>query len=68
MKDIFIYIFILLYKPNPDNAYGLERANEFRFNKQLYEDKIKYFTKKYANPVFSDICKKYDNWDFSYDN
>ena len=67
MKDIFIYIFILLYKPNPDNAYGLERANEFRFNKQLYEDKIKYFTKKYANPGFNDIDKKYDNWDFSYD-
>ena len=66
MKDIFIYIFILLYKPNPDNAYGLERANEFRFNKQLYEDKIKYFTKKYANPIFCNIDEKYDNWDFSY--
>ena len=66
MKDIFIYIFILLYKPNPDNAYGLERANEFRFNKQLYEDKIKYFTKKYANPGFCNIDEKYDNWDFSY--
>ena len=66
IRETFIYIFGLLYKPNPDNAYGLERANEFRFNKQLYEDKIKYFTKKYANPGFCNIDEKYDNWDFSY--
>ena len=67
IRETFIYIFGLLYKPNPDNAYGLERANEFRFNKQLYEDKIKYFTRKYANPGACNICKKYDNWDFTYD-
>ena len=66
IRETFIYIFGLLYKPNPYNAYGLERANEFRFNKQLYEDKIKYFTKKYANPIFCNIDEKYDNWDFSY--
>ena len=66
MKEIFIYIYGLLYKPNPDNSYGLERANEFRFNKILYEDKIKYFTKKYAIPDYCDILKKYDSWDFSY--
>ena len=66
MSEVLSYIFGLLYKPNPDNAYELERANEFRFNKQLYEDKIKYFTKKYANPGFCDILKKYDSWDFSY--
>ena len=66
IRETFIYIFGLLYKSNPDNAYGLERANEFRFNKQLYEDKIKYFTRKYANPGFCNIDEKYDNWDFSY--
>ena len=64
IRETFIYIFGLLYKPNPDNAYGLERANEFRFNKQLYEEKVKYFTKKYANPLKS--WKKHDNWDFTY--
>ena len=67
IRETFIYIYGLFYKPNPDNAYGLERANEFRFNKQLYEDKIKYFTRKYAYPGASNICKKYDNWDFTYD-
>ena len=66
IREVFIYIFGLLYKPNPDNAYGLERANEFRFNKELYEEKIKYFTKKYANPGFANIDKKYNEWDFSY--
>ena len=68
IREVFIYIFGLLYKPNPDNAYGLERANEFRFNKELYEEKVKYFTKKYANPKYADIDKKYNEWDFSYDD
>ena len=67
MRETFIYIYGLLYRPNPDNAYGLERANEFRFNKQLYEEKIKYFTKKYANPRFCNIGKIYNDCEFSYD-
>ena len=53
--------------PNPDSPYGLDRANEFRTNRKLYEDKIKFFTGKYANPKFCNICKEYEeSWDFSY--
>ena len=67
MEEVFINIFCLLYFPNPDSPYGLDRANEFKTNRQLYEDKIKYFTKKYANPINANILKKYeDSWDFSY--
>ena len=53
--------------PNPDSPYGLDRANEFKTNKKLYEDKIKFFTRKYANPRFCNIGKEYEeSWDFSY--
>ena len=67
MEELLINIYCLLYFPNPDSPYGLDRANEFKTNRQLYEDKIKYFTKKYANPRFCNFCKKYEeSWDFSY--
>ena len=65
IREIFTYIFALLYNPNPNFAYGFERVNEFKFNRKLYEEKVKYFTKKYAN-AFT-FCKKHDKWDFSYE-
>ena len=64
IKEIFLYIFALLYNPNPNFAFGFERVNEFKFNRKLYEEKVKYFTKKYANPF--NFLKKHDNWDFTY--
>jgi hypothetical protein len=50
---------------NPDSPYGLARADELRYNKAMHEEKIKYFTKKYARP---DIANKEYNesWDFTY--
>ena len=52
---------------NPDSSYGLARADEFRYKRQLHEEKIRYFTKKYANPRDDDIgLKQYESWDFSY--
>ena len=50
---------------NPESPYGTERADEFRQNRALHEEKIKYFTKKYANP--SKAGETYDtNWDFTF--
>ena len=67
IKEVFINIFALLYSPNPESPYGIARADEFRTNRQLYEEKVKYFTKKYANPKYANIDKEYDDsWDFSY--
>ena len=67
MKEVFNDIFALFYKANPDYPYDINIANEFRYNRDLYEEKIKYFTKKYANPNLSDIDKEYNtSWDFSY--
>ena len=47
IKEVIIHLFYLFYKPNPNCGYGLERVYEFKENKNLYEQKIKYFTKKY---------------------
>ena len=67
IKEVAGNIFGLLYLPNPDSPYGLDRANELRFNRPLHEEKIKYFTKKYADPRFTDIDKEYfESWDFTY--
>ena len=65
IKQVLCDVFKLLYKANPECAYGSERANEFRFNRELYEEKVKYFTKKYANFEVAD--KEYnESWNFSY--
>ena len=65
MKEVLKEIFALFYVPNPNSPYGLDRADELRFNKPLHEAKIKYFTEKYANPNLEQI--EYNtNWDFTY--
>ena len=67
MIEVLTNIFGLFYMANPDSPYGLDRANELRNNRPLYEDKIKYFTKKYANPGLCNIDKAYtESWDFNY--
>ena len=51
----------------PDSPYGLDRAEECNNNRSLYEEKIRYFTKKYANSM--SYLKGFDrkkDWDFSY--
>ena len=66
MREVLTNIFALFYLDNPDSPYGLDRADEFRNNRSLYEEKIKTFTKKYANPMRG--FKKYpenQNWDFT---
>ena len=65
MREVLKEIFALFYVPNPNSPYGLDRADELRFNKPLHEAKIKYFTQKYANPSLKQI--EYNaNWDFTY--
>ena len=67
MMEVLTNIFGLFYMANPDSPYGLNRAEELRYNKPLHEEKIKFFTKKYANPSYADIDKVYnESWDFTY--
>ena len=68
VKDILVSIYSLLYMNNIDWAFSSDMAEEFRNNKSLYEEKIKYFTRKYAYPRVNIDFREYDNWDFTYNN
>ena len=62
-REMLTKLFTIFYMANPDSPYGLDKANEFKNNRLLYEEKVKYFTKKYANPLKA--WKNYDKtWDF----
>ena len=67
MLEVLTNIFGLFYMANPDSPYGLDRASEFRNNRELHEKKIRFFTKKYANPMSNNSTKFYnESWDFTY--
>ena len=66
VKDIIISIYSLFYMNNINCVFSSDMAEEFRNNKSLYEEKVKYFTQKYANPMIGN--REYNNWDFTYNN
>ena len=57
-------IFTIFYFQYPEYVFDIERAKEYKENKSLFEEKAKFFTKKYASP-FSSI-KDSNDWDFSF--
>ena len=65
IREVLSDIFALFYMANPESPYGLDRAGEFRFERALHEEKIRYFTQKYANYQMAN--REYTNsWDFSF--
>ena len=64
-RQLLTQLAFIIYNPNPDNAYELDRVIEYKFKRALYEEKAKYFTKKYANTLQSRI-RRAQKWDFSY--
>ena len=66
IRQVLVNIFALLYKPNPFPCYGIDRAEEFLNNFLIYDEKVKYFTRKYANPINSKkIYSRTEDWDFN---
>ena len=68
MNKVLPEIFDLFGKNNPDSPYdntNHTRRNEFVKDRALFEEKAKYFTKKYANPLGSQKVFT-TNWDFTY--
>jgi len=59
-------IFTIFYFQYPEYVFDIERAKEYKENKSLFEAKVKYFSKNYANPIKSIFY--YKIWDFSYNN
>ena len=69
IEDVIVSIYALFYMANPDNPYGLERRDEYINNKALYEEKVRYFTRKYAYLDINNIEREYNEfWDFSYNH
>ena len=64
IREILTNIFALFYMGNPQSPYGTDRQSEMLNTPQIFEQKIKYFTNKYANPNLG--YKEYDYWDFTY--
>ena len=66
IRELLINIFFLFFIPNPYNCFDLNQGRDLLDERDVYEEKIKYFTKKFANPMILEI--KYDrnkDWDFS---
>jgi len=68
-KEMLTKLYTIFYLQNPESPYGLDRYDEYRYNRALFEEKARYFTKKYANVIVSLKKKKDENkdWDFSFD-
>ena len=64
MRQVFVDIFALFYLGNPESPFSLDRKEEMKNNRPLYEEKVKYFTNKYANIALP--YKEYSSWDFTY--
>ena len=64
IREVLSNIFALFYLGNPESPYGLDRQSELMNNRPLFEEKIRYFTQKYASPQLG--YKEYDVWDFTY--
>jgi len=65
VKEILTKLYAIFYWPNPHSPYGLDIAEEYINNRQLYELKVKYFTRKYASPL-KKLKLDDQDWDFSY--
>ena len=42
-------------------------TNELKYHKDLYDEKIRYFTKKYASSTKTNKYEQNKSWDFTYD-
>ena len=67
VENVLIKIIEIFSNSNIPSRIFYDKLEEYKYNKSLYEEKVKYFTTKYANPNYCDIEKDYgDVWDFSY--
>ena len=65
-REILTKLYGIFYLTNPHSPYSTQQANEFRYNRYLYELKVKYFTKKYANINSYEDIKNSGEWNFSF--
>ena len=49
IEEVLSHIYLYFYKANPENAITRSMAEEFLVDRELYNNKIKDYTKKYAS-------------------
>ena len=65
IKQILLDIYALFYQQDTQSPFGFSRVEELNSNRDLFEKKIRYFTKKFASPNI--VNKEYkEGWDFFY--
>ena len=66
IREVLHNIYLLFYCQNPNSAYGTQKSKEYIEAREVYDEKVKFFTKKYANIKrnFKENDIKKD-WDFS---
>ena len=67
IREVLSNIYALFYKGNPESPYGVDRADELKNHKDLYDEKVRFFTKKYADPLRKGEENYSKCWDFTYD-
>ena len=60
-KKLLMDLYTIFYWPNLEKPHSLEIANEYISNRDLFEKKVKYFTKKYQ----FQFRNNFKVWDFS---
>ena len=65
MRELICSIYSLFYYGNPHCAYNLNKADEYRYSRDVYEEKIKYFTKKYAKSDHQINYNINQDWNFT---
>ena len=66
IREVLNNIYALFYMGNPDSPYGIDRADELKNHKDLYDEKVRYFTKKYASSNRTNQDDYSGQWDFTY--
>ena len=66
IREILSKLYTIFFYPNLDLAYSLEIAKEYKENRNLFENKAEFYKKKYSG--LSNMPKKYEFWDFSYND
>ena len=66
MRKVITDLYAIFYLVNPISPLSSKLAKEYQENRGLYEEKVIYFTKKYA--ILPKDIIYYENWDFSFDD
>lgn len=66
-REIITKLYAIFYLNNDDNPYLKDRVKEYRNNRDLFNSKASYFTKKYANSqnIKKGVSFEDKSWDFS---